>query len=97
MKLYGEIYHPELAFLPVGDHFTMGPEEAAFAARMLGVKEIIPMHYGTFPVLTGSPEQLEEKLSGSGIKVLKVQAGKSIRWQRLRRGRECALLSALCA
>ncbi len=80
MKLYGEIYHPELAFLPVGDHFTMGPKEAAFAARMLGVKEIIPMHYGTFPVLTGSPEQLEEKLSGSGIKVLKVQAGKSIRW-----------------
>jgi L-ascorbate metabolism protein UlaG (beta-lactamase superfamily) len=80
MKLYGEIYHPELAFLPVGDHFTMGPEEAAYAGRMLGVKEIIPMHYGTFPALTGTPEQLEEKLSGSGIKVRKLQAGKSQRW-----------------
>jgi L-ascorbate metabolism protein UlaG (beta-lactamase superfamily) len=80
MKLYGDIYHPELAFLPVGDHFTMGPEEAAYAGRMLGVKEIIPMHYGTFPALTGTPEQLEEKLSGSGIKVRKLQAGKSLRW-----------------
>src|ERR1700735_5293071 len=66
MKLYGEIYHPELAFLPVGDHFTMGPEQAAYAGRMLGVKEIIPMHYGTFPMLTGHPAQLQEKLSGSG-------------------------------
>jgi L-ascorbate metabolism protein UlaG (beta-lactamase superfamily) len=80
MKLYAEIYHPELAFLPVGDHFTMGPEEAAYAARMLGVKEIIPMHYGTFPTLAGQPEELEEKLSGSGIRVRKLQPGQSISW-----------------
>jgi L-ascorbate metabolism protein UlaG (beta-lactamase superfamily) len=80
MKLYAEIYHPELAFLPVGDHFTMGPEEAASAAWMLGVKEIIPMHYGTFPMLTGHPEQLEEKLSGSGIRVRKVKPGQSTNW-----------------
>jgi L-ascorbate metabolism protein UlaG (beta-lactamase superfamily) len=80
MKLYAEIYHPELAFLPVGDHFTMGPEEAAYAARMLGVKEIIPMHYGTFPMLTGHPEQLEEKLAGSGIHVRKVKPGQSTNW-----------------
>jgi L-ascorbate metabolism protein UlaG (beta-lactamase superfamily) len=80
MKLYAEIYHPELAFLPVGDHFTMGPEEAAYAGRMLGVKEIIPMHYGTFPMLPGRPEELEEKLSGSGIRVRKLQPGQSVSW-----------------
>ena len=80
MKLYAEIYHPELAFLPVGDHFTMGPEEAAFAGRMLGVKEIIPMHYGTFPMLTGHPEQLQEKLSGSGIRVRTLKAGQPTNW-----------------
>src|ERR1700728_184537 len=80
LKLYGEIYHPELAFLPVGDYFTMGPEEAAYAARMLGVKEVIPMHYGTFPLLPGTPEQLAEKLAGSGIRVRKLRLGQPIDW-----------------
>jgi L-ascorbate metabolism protein UlaG (beta-lactamase superfamily) len=80
MKLYGEIYHPELAFLPVGDHFTMGPEEAAYAGRMLGVKEIIPMHYGTFPLLTGHPEELEKKLTGSGILVRILERGQPVSW-----------------
>jgi L-ascorbate metabolism protein UlaG (beta-lactamase superfamily) len=80
MKLYGEIYHPEMAFLPVGDHFTMGPDEAAYAGRMLGVKEIIPMHYGTFPLLTGHPEELEKKLAGSGIRVRILQRGQPVRW-----------------
>lgn len=80
MKLYSEIYHPELAFLPVGDHFTMGPEEAAHAGKMLGVKEIIPMHYGTFPALFGHPEQLEEKLAGSGIRVRAMRPGQSMTW-----------------
>ena len=75
MKLYADIYKPEMAFLPVGDHFTMGPEEAAYAGRMLGVKEIIPMHYGTFPLLTGQPEELEKKLAGSGIRVRTLQGG----------------------
>jgi L-ascorbate metabolism protein UlaG (beta-lactamase superfamily) len=80
MKVYGEIYHPELAFLPIGDHFTMGPEEAAYAGRMLNVKQIIPMHYGTFPLLTGQPEQLEEKLSGTGIKVLRLKQAHPANW-----------------
>ena len=75
MKLYGEIYHPELAFLPVGDHFTMGPEEAAFAARMLGVKEIIPMHYGTFPVLTGTRNSLRRSSREVESKCLKCRQG----------------------
>jgi L-ascorbate metabolism protein UlaG (beta-lactamase superfamily) len=80
LALYADIYHPELAFLPIGDHYTMGPEEAAYAARLLKVKKIIPMHYGTFPVLTGRPEQLEEKLAGTGIQVLTLKQGQPITW-----------------
>ena len=80
MKLYADLYHPELAFLPVGDHFTMGPDEAAYAGRMLNVKEIIPMHYGTFPLLAGRPAQLEEKLSGTGIQVLNLKQGQAANW-----------------
>jgi L-ascorbate metabolism protein UlaG (beta-lactamase superfamily) len=80
MGLYADVYHPELAFLPIGDHYTMGPEEAAYAARLLKVKKIIPMHYGTFPILTGRPAQLEEKLSGTGIEVLELKPGQPITW-----------------
>src|ERR1700677_2516694 len=80
MALYADIYHPDLAFLPIGDHYTMGPEEAAYAGRLLKVKQIIPMHYGTFPILTGRPEQLEEKLSGSGIQVLHLKPGQTVSW-----------------
>jgi L-ascorbate metabolism protein UlaG (beta-lactamase superfamily) len=80
MGLYADIYHPELAFLPIGDHYTMGPEEAAYAARLLKVKKVIPMHYGTFPVLIGRPAQLEEKLSGTGIEVLTLKQGQPITW-----------------
>jgi L-ascorbate metabolism protein UlaG (beta-lactamase superfamily) len=58
----------------------MGPEEAAYAGRMLGVKEIIPMHYGTFPMLHGRPEQLVEKLAGSGIRVRTLERGKATSW-----------------
>ena len=80
MGLYADVYHPELAFLPIGDHYTMGPEEAAYAARLLKVKQVIPMHYGTFPILTGRPAQLEEKLSGTGIEVLDLKQGQPITW-----------------
>lgn len=58
MKLIGEIYRPDLACLPIGDVFTMGPREAAHAIRLLGVKHVVPMHYATFPILTGTPEAL---------------------------------------
>jgi L-ascorbate metabolism protein UlaG (beta-lactamase superfamily) len=54
MKIIGELYHPDLAMLPIGDRFTMGPREAAYATRLLGVKHVIPMHYATFPFLTGT-------------------------------------------
>lgn len=57
MKLIGELYKPEVSLLPIGGHFTMDPREATYAARLLGSTYVIPMHYGTFPVLTGTPEE----------------------------------------
>ena len=77
MKLIGELYQPDIAFLPIGDRFTMGPDTAAMAARWLGVKQVVPMHYGTFPLLTGTPEELEQHLAGSGIEVLKLKPGET--------------------
>ncbi len=74
MKLIGDLYHPDLALLPIGDHFTMGPREAAYAIRFLGVKHVIPMHYATFPVLTGTPDALQAEakdIAGLQIHVLK--------------------------
>jgi len=69
MALIRELYAPDAALLPIGGHFTMGPREAALACRMLGVREVVPMHFGTFPILNGTPEELREevrKLSGDG-------------------------------
>jgi L-ascorbate metabolism protein UlaG (beta-lactamase superfamily) len=63
MRLIGELYQPELAFLPIGGHFTMGPRDAAMAAELLGVRHVIPIHYGTFPVLAGTPDQLRAELA----------------------------------
>ncbi len=74
MKLIAEIYKPDVALLPIGDNFTMGPREAAYATRLLGVKHVIPMHYATFPILTGTPEQLKAEtkdIAGLEIHVMK--------------------------
>jgi L-ascorbate metabolism protein UlaG (beta-lactamase superfamily) len=60
MRLIGRLYKPDLAVLPIGDHYTMGPEEAALALELLGTKRCVPCHYGTFPPLVGRPEQLQE-------------------------------------
>jgi L-ascorbate metabolism protein UlaG (beta-lactamase superfamily) len=60
MRLIGELYKPDLVMLPIGDVYTMGPREASCAIRFLGAKHVIPMHYGTFPMLTGTPEALRE-------------------------------------
>jgi len=62
MKLINELYKPQLAMLPIGDLFTMGPREAAYACKLLKPKVVIGMHYGTFPPLTGTPEQLKKYL-----------------------------------
>jgi L-ascorbate metabolism protein UlaG (beta-lactamase superfamily) len=77
MKLIGELYAPDIAFLPIGDRFTMGPDTAAMAARWLGVKQVVPMHWGTFPLLTGTPDQLKQHLAGSGIQVLELTPGET--------------------
>jgi L-ascorbate metabolism protein UlaG (beta-lactamase superfamily) len=60
MRIIGELYAPTVAMLPIGDHYTMGPREAALAIRLLNVRHVIPMHYGTFPQLTGRPESFED-------------------------------------
>ncbi len=62
MSLIAERYHPTIAMLPIGGHFTMDAVGAAFAAKLLKVKTVIPMHYGTFPALSGTPAQLREAL-----------------------------------
>ncbi len=64
MKMIGDIYRPEIAFLPIGDHYTMGPDTAAIAAGWLGVRQVVPMHWGTFPLLSGTPAKLKEHLGG---------------------------------
>ena len=78
MALIGEVYSPETAFLPIGDFYTMGPDQAARAARMLKVKRVIPMHYGTFPALTGTPDALRDELKGTGIEVLEAPKGQAV-------------------
>jgi L-ascorbate metabolism protein UlaG (beta-lactamase superfamily) len=76
MALIGKLLEPDVALLPIGDFFTMGPRSAAEAIRLLGVKSVIPMHFGTFPVLTGTPAQLREEASDvSGLEVLDLQPG----------------------
>ena len=60
MQLIGRIYQPDVAVLPIGDHFTMGPREAAVALELLGTKRCVPCHYGTFPLLTGTPDELRK-------------------------------------
>ncbi|HUK35745.1 MAG TPA: MBL fold metallo-hydrolase, partial [Vicinamibacterales bacterium] len=75
MRLIGELYQPSMAFLPIGDVYTMGPAQAAKACEWLGVREVVPMHYGTFPELTGTPSQLRELLSASSVRVLELRPG----------------------
>lgn len=79
MRLIGEMYKPDVACLPIGDVFTMGPHEAAMAVRLLGVKHVIPMHYATFPMLTGTPEALREECKGiPGLEIHAIQPGETI-------------------
>jgi L-ascorbate metabolism protein UlaG (beta-lactamase superfamily) len=80
MQLIAELYEPELAILPIGDLYTMGPREAAKACQLLNVKKVIPMHFGTFPPLVGRPEQLAELVSPAGVEVWTLEPGKTVRW-----------------
>jgi L-ascorbate metabolism protein UlaG (beta-lactamase superfamily) len=76
MQLIGRIYKPDVAVLPIGDWFTMGPEEAAVALELLGVKRCVPCHYGTFPVLTGTPAQLREL--APDVEIVELQPGETV-------------------
>jgi L-ascorbate metabolism protein UlaG (beta-lactamase superfamily) len=77
MEIIGELYEPDIAFLPIGDFYTMSPKEAAFAVELLDVDCVVPMHYGTFPVLTGTPAELRE-LVGSDVEVVGVDPGQTL-------------------
>ncbi len=77
MKLIAELYHPEVAMLPIGGHFTMGPKEAALAVRLLGADTILPIHYGTIPQLKGTPEELAAGLD-AGVQVVRWVPGQAI-------------------
>ncbi len=67
MELIRELWKPDLAMLPIGGHYTMGPQEAALAVGFLGARDVLPLHYGTFPILTGTPDALREALTARGI------------------------------
>jgi L-ascorbate metabolism protein UlaG (beta-lactamase superfamily) len=77
MRLIGELYHPEVGMLPIGGHFTMGPREAALAARFLGIKTVLPLHFGTFPPLKGTPKELSALVDDT-VQVVDWEPGDSI-------------------
>jgi len=77
MHIIHELYHPDIAMLPIGDHFTMGPREAAYACNLLKPKAVVPMHFATFPLLTGTPDALKKQLAGSGVEVMEFKPGQT--------------------
>ena len=76
MQLIGRIYTPDIAILPIGDHFTMGPTEAAVALELLNVRRCVPCHYGTFPLLHGTPDELR-KLAPN-VEILAPEPGETV-------------------
>ena len=83
MQLIGRLYEPDVAILPIGGHFTMGPQEAAVALELLGVTRCVPCHYGTFPLLAGTPDELRE-LAPSGVEIVAIEPGRDDRGLRQR-------------
>jgi L-ascorbate metabolism protein UlaG (beta-lactamase superfamily) len=77
MSIIHELYKPDIAMLPIGDHFTMGPREAAYACGLLKPKTVIPMHFATFPLLTGTPDALKKQLAGSFVEVVAFKPGET--------------------
>ena len=80
MSIISELYNPSIACLPIGGHFTMSPREAGYALNkfLTSVKTVLPMHYGTFPVLTGTPDELKKQITRSGVEVKALNAGDKI-------------------
>jgi L-ascorbate metabolism protein UlaG (beta-lactamase superfamily) len=77
MKIIHDLYQPEIVMLPIGDHFTMSPKEAAYAVKLLQPKAVIPMHFGTFPLLTGTPDELRKQI-GPGVEVVNIKPGQTV-------------------
>lgn len=79
MALIAKLLAPDWALLPIGDHYTMGPRSAAEAVRMLEVKTVVPMHFGTFPVLVGTPDDLRKEAKDvDGLEVIDLEPGESL-------------------
>ncbi|HEY3051393.1 MAG TPA: metal-dependent hydrolase [Gaiellaceae bacterium] len=77
MQLIRRLYEPDVAILPIGGHYTMDPREAAIALEFLGVKRCVPCHYGTFPILAGTPDQLRE-LAPAGVEIVALEPGETV-------------------
>ena len=73
MQIIRDLYAPEVCMIPIGDHYTMSPREAAYAVNLLKPKTVIPMHFGTFPVLTGRPSELQKLVPG--VEVMEMKPG----------------------
>jgi L-ascorbate metabolism protein UlaG (beta-lactamase superfamily) len=81
MALIGRLFKPDLALVCIGGHFTMGPDRAAFALReYIRPKQVIPQHYGTYPVINHTPAELKSALGNSPIKVLEMKPGDVLRF-----------------
>jgi L-ascorbate metabolism protein UlaG (beta-lactamase superfamily) len=80
MQIIEQLYRPELVFLPIGDLFTMSPREAAAACRLLKPKKVIPMHFGTFPPLTGRPDELRKALAPTNTQIWPLEPGQPVEW-----------------
>jgi L-ascorbate metabolism protein UlaG (beta-lactamase superfamily) len=81
MALVGDRWAPTIAVLPIGGHYTMGPREAALAVSLLGARQVLPLHYGTFPILAGTPQELREALAARGsadVEVLEPEPGETL-------------------
>ncbi len=76
MQLIGRLYSPDVAVLPIGGHFTMDPEQAGLACELLGVKRVVPCHYGTFPLLAGTPDELRRH--AAGVEVHAIDPGEAV-------------------
>jgi len=76
MQLIARIYSPDVAVLPIGGHFTMDPREAGVALELLGAKQCIPCHYGTFPLLKGTPRELRQH--ATGVEVIALEPGETV-------------------
>jgi L-ascorbate metabolism protein UlaG (beta-lactamase superfamily) len=78
MQLIGRLYSPDVAVLPIGDHYTMGPTQAALALELLGTRRCVPCHYGTFPLLRGTPDELRQQ-APAGVEIIAPEPGETVR------------------